>query len=270
MADTLPINDIVIFDNYRKTFDEKKLREMENSIKENGVIEPLIVRLKANQYELVAGERRLRAATNAGLVEVPVVIMRNMTDEKFYELQLIENIQREGVNVIEEARGIKRLQDKCMMTVEEISKKIGKKDSTVYNYLSLLKMHPAAIEATERGWITRTAAVKIARLKLPDDQEKAALALRRKDKLKLVSDRFTRQYIQDNFGERRVKKPQRNAIQKQNGNDYNANWKKYLLRFTAEQFEAFKIKCNGDTATSTFAEAVETVMLVSESRATAA
>lgn len=261
--DKLPIAKIIVVDNYRKTFDEKKLKELENSIRQHGVIEPVVVRLHNREYQLIAGERRVRAALRAGLIEIPVVVRENVSDEKFYELQMIENLQREGINVVEEARGVRRLVDKCDMTVDEIAKKLSKHPVTIYSYLSILKMHPAAIEAAESGQLTRTVAVIIAKLEYADQQEKAALDLRRSVKSKLVSERFARQYIQDNFGEKKPPR-RRNAIQKEHGNDYEANWKKYLLTFNAEQFASFVKICNGSTATSVFAGAVEMVMLESE------
>jgi ParB family chromosome partitioning protein len=123
----------------RKHFDDQKLLELSASIREKGIIQPLIVRKCEGFFEIVAGERRWRAAQKAGLHEVPV-ILENMTDEAALEIALIENLQREDLNPIEEADAFKVLIDNFNFSQEEVAKRVGKDRSTVTNSLRLLKL----------------------------------------------------------------------------------------------------------------------------------
>ena len=133
----------------RTDFDETALRELAQSIKEQGVIQPVTVRkLGYNKYQLISGERRLRASKMAGLKTIPVFI-RVANDEQMLELALIENIHRENLNAIEVAISYQRLIDECNMTQEEVSEKVGKSRSAVANFLRLLKL-PAEVQIAIR------------------------------------------------------------------------------------------------------------------------
>jgi len=123
----------------RSIFQPERLRELSDSILANGIIQPLIVRTKGERYELIAGERRWRAAKLAGLTEVPVVI-QNLVDERVLEVSLIENIQREDLNPIEVAEAFDRLCREMGMSHEEIAKRTGKDRSTVTNMIRLLRL----------------------------------------------------------------------------------------------------------------------------------
>lgn len=123
----------------RQIFDEAKLQELAASIKEYGIVEPLIVRAKGKKYELVAGERRLRAAKLAGIKTVPIVV-REYDNSKVMEIALIENIQRHDLNPIEEAQGLRRLMTECKLTQEQVAEKVGRSRSAVTNILRLLNM----------------------------------------------------------------------------------------------------------------------------------
>jgi ParB family chromosome partitioning protein len=123
----------------RMVFDEVKLDELARSISANGVVQPLLVRRKGARYELIAGERRWRAAQMAGLTRIPAVL-RNVSDDKVLELALIENIQREDLNPIEEARAYKKLIDTLGLTQETVAERVGRDRSYVTNYLRLLKL----------------------------------------------------------------------------------------------------------------------------------
>jgi len=124
----------------RKVFDEEKINDLAASIKEQGIIQPLIVtQVGPNRYELIAGERRLRASKIAGLAEVPVII-KSADTEKMLELAIIENIQREDLNAIEEALAIKELIDQFGYTQEEAAKSLGKTRVSVANSLRLLNL----------------------------------------------------------------------------------------------------------------------------------
>ena len=137
----------------RKQFEQGALEELAESIKENGVIQPLVVRKKNGGFEIVAGERRWRAAKIARLEKLPVVI-RTATDQDVAELTLIENIQREDLNPIEEAEAYEKLAERFELTHEEIAKKTGKNRSVITNQLRLLKLSEKAKEALVSGAIT--------------------------------------------------------------------------------------------------------------------
>lgn len=133
----------------RTTFDEEALTDLANSIKEVGIIQPLTLRkISENKYQIIAGERRFRASKIAGLTKVPAFI-RDSEDSRMLELALIENIQREDLDAIEVALSYQRLIDECKLTQEELSDRVGKKRSTVSNYLRLLKL-PAVIQKAIR------------------------------------------------------------------------------------------------------------------------
>ncbi len=123
----------------RTRFDEARLQELAKSIEANGVVQPLLVRRKGSNYELIAGERRWRAAQLAGLTHVPVVV-RSVPDEKVLELALIENIQREDLNPIEEAQAYKKLIDSIGLTQETLAARVGRDRSYITNYLRLLRL----------------------------------------------------------------------------------------------------------------------------------
>ncbi len=123
----------------RKNFKEESLSELANSILENGVISPIIIRLVGNQYEIIAGERRWRAAKLAGLKQVPVII-KNIDDQKVLEISIVENVQRQDLNAIEEAEAIERLISEFSYSHEKVAASIGKSRSHVSNILRLLKL----------------------------------------------------------------------------------------------------------------------------------
>lgn len=123
----------------RCNFDEEKLQELAASIKEFGVVQPVVVRKKGRSYELVAGERRLRAAGLAGLTKVPAIV-KDYDDAKMMEIALIENIQRHDLNPIEEAQGLRRLMQEFKLTQEQTAEKVGRSRSAVTNILRLLNL----------------------------------------------------------------------------------------------------------------------------------
>ncbi|HRF39896.1 MAG TPA: ParB/RepB/Spo0J family partition protein, partial [Saprospiraceae bacterium] len=126
----------------RNEFDETALAELSESVKVHGLIQPITVRrLSPNAYQLISGERRLRASKMAGLIEVPAYI-RLANDQEMLEMALVENIQREDLNAIEVAITLQRLKEECSLTDESLSDRMGKKRSTVTNYLRLLKLPP--------------------------------------------------------------------------------------------------------------------------------
>lgn len=134
----------------RKDFDEESLAELADSIRQQGVITPITVRkLETGKYQLIAGERRLRAAKMAALAEIPAYI-RTATDQQMMEMAIVENIQRENLNAMEIALSYSTLIDECGITQEQLSEKVGKNRSTITNYLRLLKL-PAEVQIALRN-----------------------------------------------------------------------------------------------------------------------
>lgn len=137
-------------DQPRKTFDEEALSELADSIAQHGVIQPLLVRPVSDGYQLVAGERRWRAARLAGLSEVPVVV-KELSDSETMEIALIENLQREDLNPIEEAEGLQLLIDTYGLTQDECAKRVGKSRPAITNALRLLNLPPELSELVKDG-----------------------------------------------------------------------------------------------------------------------
>jgi ParB family transcriptional regulator, chromosome partitioning protein len=135
----------------RADFSPAALDELRASIKEKGVIQPITVRRTATGYQLISGERRVRAAREAGLRTIPAFILAVETDEEMLELALIENLQREQLNPIEVGISYRRLMDECGLTQEEVAQKIGKERSTVTNFLRLLKLPEEIQTAVRKG-----------------------------------------------------------------------------------------------------------------------
>ncbi|MBR5321109.1 MAG: ParB/RepB/Spo0J family partition protein [Clostridia bacterium] len=172
---TLGINEVEPNrDQPRKLFDEKALEELSKSIEQNGIIQPLLVRpMSDGSYQLVAGERRWRAARMAGLTEVPVTI-REMTDEEASVFALIENLQREDLNPVEEAQGLKSLIETYGFTQEETADRVGKSRVAVTNTLRLLKLPASVLKLLSDGKLT--AGHSRALLSLDDEKEMLKIA----------------------------------------------------------------------------------------------
>jgi len=129
----------------RESFDQTALEELKQSIAENGVIQPITVRVVDDGYELIAGERRLRAVQQLEIDHIPAYILDVRSDEEMIEMSLIENIQRENLNPIDEARGYQTLITRCNLTQDEVAQRVGKNRSTITNSLRMLKL-PAPIQ----------------------------------------------------------------------------------------------------------------------------
>ena len=155
----------------RKHFPAESLRELADSIRQHGLLQPLLVRSLADGYELIAGERRWRAARLAGVERVPAIIRHEADAEDSLLLGLIENLQREDLDPIEEARGIKRLIDQFGLTHEEAATRLGKHRVAVTQALRLLSACPAVISATAAGAISAGHARALVGLPTPEAQE---------------------------------------------------------------------------------------------------
>ncbi|MDI7260864.1 MAG: ParB/RepB/Spo0J family partition protein [Thermodesulfobacteriota bacterium] len=153
----------------RKHFDESKLQELAETIKEKGILDPLMVRRVGEGYELIAGERRWRAAQKAGLKEVPVIV-KDADDREVLEISLIENLQREDLNPIEKAEGFKRLIEEFQVSQEKIAARVGKDRTTVTNALRLLKLPPQVKNELIENRITPGHAMAILSLESRESQ----------------------------------------------------------------------------------------------------
>lgn len=160
-------------DQPRKTFDEVALNELADSIKQNGVLQPVLVRKKGSKYEIVAGERRYQASKLAGLKEIPVII-REINDEDVFKIALIENLQRADLTPIEEAKGYKQLIDEQNLTQEGLAKVLSKSRSAIANTLRLMDLPSEVQEMMEHGTITAGHARAI--LAVPSDEGRIKLA----------------------------------------------------------------------------------------------
>lgn len=154
----------------RRDFDEAAIEELAASIGEKGLIQPLIVRRAGDGYEIVAGERRWRAAQKAGLREVPVIV-REMADGESVEIALIENIQREDLNPVEEALAYERLITEFGLTHDEVSRRVGKSRPEVTNHLRLLKLSAATLDELSAGRISAGHARAVLGLNPGEDED---------------------------------------------------------------------------------------------------
>ncbi|WP_329780916.1 ParB/RepB/Spo0J family partition protein [Parolsenella catena] len=170
----LSISEIVRNPNQpRKTFDDDKLAELADSIKQNGVLQPILVRRKGQKYEIVAGERRYQASKLAGLKEIPAVV-REIDDDKVFQLALIENLQRSDLSPIEEAKGYKQLLTSRSLTQEELAKILSKSRSAIANTLRLIDLPVEVQHMMEQGLLTAGHARAI--LAVPSEEGRIKLA----------------------------------------------------------------------------------------------
>jgi len=189
-------------DQPRKKFNDESLSELADSILQHGVIQPLLVRpLSGGTYQLVAGERRWRASRMAGLKEVHVVI-KDLSDEEASVIAMIENLQREDLNPIEEADGIKYLMIKYGLTQEEVSERVGKSRSAVANSLRLLKLPESITEYVRDGIISAGHAKSL----LPLEDEEKMISLCNRIIAENLSVRETEKIVKDMLIEKKAKK----------------------------------------------------------------
>ncbi len=200
-------------DQPRKNFDQETLEELAQSIKEYGLIQPIIVTKKDGYYSIVAGERRWRASKIAGLKEIPAIIRED--DEKINsEISLIENMQREDLNPYEKALGIRTLIDNYGFSQEEVARKLGKGRSTIANWVRVLNLDPRVLEMAKQGKLTEGHCKALLAITEPEKQYQTAIQMlergetvrqvEKKSKLKETKEEQTRNHIlyksiEDNF-----------------------------------------------------------------------
>jgi ParB family transcriptional regulator, chromosome partitioning protein len=158
----------------RRHFGQEGLSELAASIREQGVVQPIVVVPRGEKLEIVAGERRWRAAAQAGLTRVPVVVREKGSDKELLEIALVENLQREDLNPLEAAAAYARLKEEFHLTQEEVARRVGKDRATVANSLRLLKLPSSVREKIARGDLSAGHAKALAALGSADDCEKLA------------------------------------------------------------------------------------------------
>lgn len=217
----------------RKIFKEEELHELSNSIKENGVIQPLIV-VKADEgYELVAGERRLRASKLAGLTQVPVVIKR-ATDREKMVMSIIENVQRSDLNCVEEALAYFGLMEDFNLTQEEVAKKVGKERSTIANFLRILKLPRDVVELIQKDQLSFGHAKILAGVKERED----CIRIANKAALDNLSVRETEKLIKAS------KRPTKVGKEEENFDFFNGKMSQYREKLEQKTGYHFGIKTN--------------------------
>ncbi len=173
---SVPVSKIVAnTEQPRKYFAQETIEELSGSIKEYGVLQPIMLKAEGDKFSIIAGERRFRAACHAGLLEIPAII-RDMEDREVALIALVENVQREDLNFLEEARGYKKLMDDFGLTQVEIAEKMNKKQSTISNKIRILSL-PEDIQ------------IKIVENRLTERHARALLKLQDEDDRKMVIDR---------------------------------------------------------------------------------
>lgn len=212
----LKINDIAPnIEQPRKKFDEEALKELADSIKENGVIQPLIVQKKGDGYRIVAGERRWRASRLAGLEVVPAIV-RELTDEQTMEQALIENLQREDLNPLEEAMAMNNLLKTHKLSQEKLAQKLGKPRATIANTIRLINIDESLQDFIINGDLTAGHAKALLALKDGEEQRKAADVIIAKDMSVRQAEDYIRRllYIEENSDkEKKVSEPVNEQVQ---------------------------------------------------------
>ncbi|MBQ7331552.1 MAG: ParB/RepB/Spo0J family partition protein [Oscillospiraceae bacterium] len=184
----------------RKIFKEDALMELAQSIATHGILQPLSVRRVGNRYELIAGERRLRAAVQAGVTDIPCIVM-NMDEKESSMAAMIENLQRQDLDFIEEAQGIARLMDKGSMSQEQVARLLGKSQSAIANKLRILRHSDNVLHLLRENGLTERHARAL--LKIPSEPEKMA-ALGTIIRLNMSVSR-TEKYIEDLLSDKQDK-----------------------------------------------------------------
>lgn len=194
----------------RRKFEDEQLDELAASIRENGILQPLVVVANGGSYELIAGERRLRAAIRAGLDKVPVVVRDAVTESEALELALVENLQREDLGPLERARAYERLLEVHRLSQEDIARKVGKSRTAIANTLRLLGLPQPVLDAVDAGLLSEGHARPLLALATATRQIEAMQAVVRRG----LSVRETEQLVRDRSSDtasQRKERPQRKA-----------------------------------------------------------
>jgi ParB/RepB/Spo0J family partition protein len=259
----IEVNQIEIGENYRKTYDEQGLKELGANIKANGLVQRIIVKKNPDTrglpFLLVVGQRRLLACQKAKLPSIPAIV-RDIGAEKVLITQLIENVQREDVPLIEEATAILILNEDHGMEVKQIAKHLGKSETHIMSILKVANACAELHDALAAGTISRTVSVHIASMPNLEHQAQAVAGLKRQ-RTALVTIKEADKYLKNKFGVNATRKAPSNAEKKAKNLGFAANWKTHLLSFTHKEFDKWVNIVNKRTDNNIWSEAVESVML---------
>lgn len=262
------INEINFSKTNRQVAEDDELKELAQSISTHGLLEPVLVRPHGRRFELVAGERRVRAALKAGLVAVSAIV-REMSDAEALEVQIIENTQRKDLSPLDEAFAYQRLRDEIGYSVRDICTRTHKSDAHVYQTLSLLNLPPVAISALRDGRISKQVAVLIAQLETKQLQIEASNALSRPEWAdEPMTVRAAKSLIiqmKSQAGTKRrgrtTGKGRPESAPKNGRPDYRKDWRYYLVRFDSADFIKWRTICHSRHDEATMSDAVDVVML---------
>ena len=256
----ISLNEVEVVSNTRSEFNEQNLKELAQSIKTNGVIQPIVVKPSpAGKYRLICGERRWRASLLAGRPDIPARVV-NVPDSMILQFQIVENLQRKNVSTMDEIEAFVRLRNEQGMTEAEISKAVGKSLSHVAAQFRISRACAGLHDALGKNQITRHVALLISAL---DDHEKqtcAVDALKRDNPAFIVKAKDAEKWISKQFGAAPKARSRGKFAPKHHQGRFAADWKYYLLRFNPEQFEKWQGIVQGRQQLDVWMEAVETVM----------
>jgi ParB/RepB/Spo0J family partition protein len=268
----IPVDQIDVVKNVRKTFNQTRLEELAASVAANGVIQPLVVRVIAGRFKLVAGERRWRAAQMAGLKDVPCVV-RDMGDAKALEAQLVENTHREQMNAVDEAFGVKELHEKLNLTQQVTAERLGKSEFYISQQIALTGLPRRALEALRRGVINRAGAYELTKIAKPADRAAVIEAVlpeggKTKWEGRHVSAAKIKSVVRalrahDQSPPQRVRTPSGETSAER-----RKHWRYWLLQLAPQEFTYFLELCQGRYDADVMAEAVDKI--IGERRAAAA
>lgn len=195
----------------RKTFNDDSLQELAASIREFGILQPLVARTTGHGLELIAGERRLRASKLAGLAAVPIIV-RSISDKEMAELAMIENLQREDLHFLEEAEGYQQLISQFGLTQEEMARRVGKNQSTIANKLRLLKLEPDVRGNLREYNLTERHARALLKLDSPDLQRQTLQLIKEKGLNVRETENAIEEIVETISREKEAEQPKRNVI----------------------------------------------------------
>lgn len=208
----------------RKTFNEEKLKELAQSIKEHGVFQPIIVKKSIKDYEIVAGERRFRASQLAGKETIPCII-RSFTDEQMMEIAVLENLQRENLNAVEEAMAYESLMKNLNLTQEQVAKKVGKSRSYITNLLGILTLPEQVKKLVKEGELSQSHARALSKLE---------------DKSKILE--LTDRIINENLNVRQIEEATKEETKKTKQKTKEINKEYKILERELENYLGTKVK----------------------------
>jgi ParB/RepB/Spo0J family partition protein len=256
-------------ENPRHYFDEEEQEQLTQSVEADGVLQPVIVRPVDSGFEVVAGERRRRAASSAGLSDMPAVV-RHLSDKQAFLLSLKENLVRSDLTIIEEAEAYLKLRDSYGWKVNQIAREFMHAEGYVHSMLQLARAGDVLKQAVDYGRIPKTLGLLIARIEERDLQEQATLEAQRMVKSESESTTKAAEHIREHYLGKKLRSkhtPRPTLVRRKprlsDKPDYVKDWVRYLLEFTPPQLIQWQEICRKRTAVTVIimAEAVEAVMM---------